>query len=196
MTDNESFFDRQAPDWDAQLLPHYYSVASKILERGRLSASDRVLDVGCGTGILIPQILALGISRENITAIDKSSGMAKAFAAKFPAVKILVDDFERRLFKENSFDAIIIYNAFPHFSNFDRVFDNAFYYLAQSGRLVVAHSLNRAALNRLHRAAGGEVEEDILPEVMEFAQFYRLTGFVDVLVEDGEYFYSHGTKKN
>ena len=67
------FFDRLAPGWDADMVRRE-DVIAKILDNAEVSAGKSVLDVACGTGVLIPDYLARGVS--GVTAIDIAPSMA------------------------------------------------------------------------------------------------------------------------
>ena len=52
--ETRDFFDRNAARWDSYEKPEIVPVIEAILDRIGVSHSDRVLDVGCGTGIRAP----------------------------------------------------------------------------------------------------------------------------------------------
>ena len=107
------FFDRLAPGWDADMIRNEDVIAA-ILDNAQVREGTDILDVACGTGVLIPDYLARGAA--SVTGIDLSPEMAKIARVKFPEekVKILCGDAEKETF-DGKFDVIMIYNAFPHF---------------------------------------------------------------------------------
>jgi len=72
----------------------------------------KILDYGCGTGILCPYIKAKFNS--SYTGIDISKDMLKLAKAKFPEAKLLQMDGESLKFKPNSFDAVIVFGSLHH----------------------------------------------------------------------------------
>ena len=52
-----SFFDRCAPNWDAEMIRNE-PVIRTILDNAGIRAGIDVLDVACGTGVLFPDYLA------------------------------------------------------------------------------------------------------------------------------------------
>ena len=54
-------------------------------------------------------------------------------------------------FAGESFDAVILHNAYPHFEDKERLVTCLAAVLKPGGRLVVAHSIGREHLNRVHR---------------------------------------------
>jgi ubiquinone/menaquinone biosynthesis C-methylase UbiE len=56
----------------------------------RLGPSTRLLDVGSGTGCLIPHLQARGVA--DITAVDLSAAMLEQLNARFPAPSVCGND--------------------------------------------------------------------------------------------------------
>ena len=52
------FFDRLAPGWDAEMV-RSDEIIRTILDNADVTAGKNVLDVACGTGVLIPDYLEL-----------------------------------------------------------------------------------------------------------------------------------------
>ena len=61
------FFDQAAAGWDAQLVRNE-AVIGQILDNAGIRPGVSVLDVACGTGVLIPDYLERGAAQ--VTAID------------------------------------------------------------------------------------------------------------------------------
>lgn len=91
------FFDQAAAGWDAQLRRNE-PVIARILDNAGVRSGVRVLDVACGTGVLIPDYLQRGAAQ--VTAIDISPEMARIAREKFPQenVTVLCGDAEQAHF--------------------------------------------------------------------------------------------------
>lgn len=109
---DEKFWDRIASKYDRI---EQKDIAYKIfIEKARayLKVEDRILDFGCGTGLICNEIASnVGF----IHAIDTSTKMIEISENKASARKIQNIDFARTTifddkFKEGSFDAIIAFN--------------------------------------------------------------------------------------
>ena len=74
-----AFFDRLAPTWDEDLVRDDRIIGT-ILDAGGVKEGCSVLDVGCGTGVLIPDYLARDVSA--VTAVDLSPAMIAAARKK------------------------------------------------------------------------------------------------------------------
>lgn len=144
----------------------------------------RVLDVACGTGVLIPDYLQRGAAQ--VTAIDISPEMARIAREKFPQenVTVLCGDAEQAHFPA-LFDCIVIYNAFPHFPEPERLLAHLAGLLAPGGTLTVAHGFSRKTLDAHHAKTARQVSNGILP-VQELAELFSRYVHVTVQISDEE----------
>ncbi len=157
--DVKDFFDRLAPHWDGDL-EHNDALIAGILDRAGVREGKRVLDVACGTGVLFPDYLSRGVM---LTAIDLSSEMVKIAREKFPQVQVLCGDVETAPL-EDTFDCIVVYNAFPHFPEPENLIRVLSSHLTPGGSLTVAHGMSRAALDHHHSGAAAKVSLGLMHE--------------------------------
>ena len=155
-----AFFDRLAPDWDTELIRDD-AVIETILNNAAVAAGKDVLDVACGTGVLIPDYLARNVG--SVTAIDISPKMAELARKKFPQenVRILCGDVEETDFGAR-FDCVMVYNAFPHFPDPERLIRRLASLLKPGGTLSVAHGMSREKIDAHHRGAAGRVSNGLM----------------------------------
>ena len=156
-----AFFDRLAPTWDAGMVRNE-AVISEILDRAGVSPGKSVLDVACGTGVLIPDYLRRGAA--SVTAIDVSPKMAEIARSKFSdaRVRILCGDAENAVF-DRTFDCIVVYNALPHFSDPGRLIRTLSAALSLGGTLSIAHGMSRERINEHHRGTPDSVSDGLMP---------------------------------
>ena len=183
------FFDRCAPWWDEDMIRNEPIIA-KILDNGGIRQGIHVLDVACGTGVLFPDYLQRGAA--SVTGIDIAPEMAKIAAAKFPQVKVICGDVETEPF-DRQFDAIMVYNAFPHFPDPAALVARLAALTKPGGRLSVAHGMSRAALIRHHERAS-TVSIDLLEEG-ELAKLFAPWVDVDVVISDDQMYQVSGVRK-
>ena len=179
------FFDRAAANWDAQLVRNE-AVIGKILDNAGIRPGVSVLDVACGTGVLIPDYLKRGAAR--VTAIDIAPEMARIAREKFPQenVRFVCGDAETAPLGEG-FDAIVIYNAFPHFPDPERLVARLAALLAPGGRLTVAHGSSRADIDAHHHGAASRVSNGLMEAEALAAIFARHLRVTDVISTDEMY---------
>ena len=183
------FFDRCAPWWDDDMVRNEAIIAT-ILDNGGITAGIDVLDVACGTGVLFPDYLQRNVA--SVTGIDISPEMAKIAAAKFPQVKVICGDVETAEF-DRKFDAIMVYNAFPHFPDPEKLIEVLSRHLKPGGRLSVAHGMSRAALIKHHERAS-KVSIDLLEE-NALAELMGNWFDVDVIISNDQMYQVSGTRK-
>ena len=156
------FFDNCAPTWDAEMIRDD-EIISTILDYAEVSEGKTVLDVACGTGVLIPDYLDRKVS--SVTAIDISPEMVKIAKDKFHQnnVHIVCGDVENFQFQQK-FDCIVVYNAFPHFPAPEGLIEALASHLKTGGVLTVAHGMSREEIDRCHAGGASKVSRGLMSE--------------------------------
>ena len=127
-----------------------------------------------------------------MTGIDISPEMAKIAQRKFPEVNVICGDVETAEF-DKQFDAIMVYNAFPHFPDPARLIEVLAGLVKPGGRLSVAHGMSRAALIRHHERAS-KVSIDLLEE-QTLAALFAPWFDVDVIISNDRMYQVAGGRK-
>ena len=184
-----SFFDSSAGSWDKELIRND-KVIEKILDNCGIDKDVCVLDVACGTGVLFPDY----IKREAVvTGIDISPEMVKIAKEKFPNVNVICGDVEETDFNEK-FDTVMVYNAFPHFPDPERLVEKLSKLLRKGGRFSVAHGMSREDLLKLHNERASKVSLP-LPDEKTLAKIFEPFFSVDIMISDSEMYQVSGVKK-
>lgn len=185
-----NFFDKLAEGWDAEQLPKN-AIIEKILDNGGVETHKDVLDIACGTGTLFPFYFERDV--KSITGIDISPEMVKIAKSKFPETEIICGDAEEYIF-DKKFDTIMIYNAFPHFPNPEKLIENLARYLKDSGRISIAHSMSRAEIQSRHQKRAAKVSLE-LPTAEDLAEMLKPYFNIDIIISDDEMYQVSGIKK-
>lgn len=175
------FFDKCAPSWDEEMIRDD-AIIDTILDNAQVTSGKDILDVACGTGVLIPDYLKR--NAKSVTAIDISPEMAKIAERKFAGEKVAVicGDVE----KENlgkKFDCIMIYNAFPHFPDPENLIRVLSACLKEEGTLTVAHGMSRAQIDNCHTGSASKVSNGLMGEE-ELAEIFQKYLQVTVKISD------------
>ncbi|MBR5542830.1 MAG: class I SAM-dependent methyltransferase [Oscillospiraceae bacterium] len=192
-TDVIEFFDSLAENWDREAEKNTEKV-NKILDFAGVGEGSVVLDVACGTGILIPDYLARGVKK--CIAVDISPKMveiAKKKYERYGNVEVICDDAET-LKLVDKVDSIVVYNAFPHFADRERLFKNLSTLLKSGGRITVAHGMSRKALIA-HHSGRAETVSTILPDIPEMKALMGEWICVDVAVSNDDLYVVSGKIK-
>ena len=184
-----TFFDAMAQGWDANQ-EHNERTIDFILSVAGVSEGKHILDVACGTGILFPDYTDRGAK---VTGVDISSQMLRVANEKFPDIKTLCVDAENYAFSEK-YDAVMIYNAFPHFINPQKLFANLSSALNDNGRLTVAHGISEEEVEKCHATAAKDVSLP-LPSKEKLADMMSELFEVDVMISDEEKYIVSGVKR-
>ena len=183
------FFDRLAPAWDDMQVRNE-EVIAEILFKGGIRDGVRVLDVACGTGVLFPDYKKLGA---DVTGIDISPEMVKIAKEKFPEAEVVCGDVLDFSFSEK-FDAVMIYNAFPHFAEPGKLIEKLSLLLKGSGRISIAHGISEKELAECHSGSAKNVSVPLVKKEV-LAQMLEPYFDVDVLISDDRMYMVSGVKK-
>ncbi len=194
MNEIASFFDFRAEHWDRQLKDYEIPIIRQILRKAGVNPQDIILDVGCGTGILIPFLFECYTESKNITGIDISKKMIEMMNLKFPQIKTYNCDFLTSTFPPESFTKVIIFNTFPHFLNPLKVLEISYKILKKSGKIIIAHTMTREKLDHHHKKSSAIVQSHHLISDEQFQKYFQAIGFKEVALENDLYFYSEGKK--
>lgn len=185
------FFNSIAEKWDSTIKVDEKRI-NKLLSQISITNGDSILDVGTGTGVLIPFYKEINKDGK-ITGIDISNGMLNVAKRKFGQLNNLnfkLLDVESE-FIEEKFDKIVLYSMFPHLNNkvetIKKLVHNS---LNKNGKLLIAHSDSREFLNNLHSNADDRVNNDMLIDVNEQKEIFERESLkVIKAYEDDEIYY-------
>ncbi len=192
MTNTEiaAFFDSVADSWDSNMVKCRQKI-DIILDAAGVFEGKTVLDIACGTGVIIPDYINRNIKK--CVAVDISPKMieiAKNKFADYGNVELICADAESCSFAE-MFDCAVIYNAFPHFANRNKLFENIAKHLKCDGRLTIAHGMSREDILKHHSGSAKNVSLP-LPEATDLAEIMKPWFAVDTAVSTGEIFIVSG----
>lgn len=161
-----AFFDKHAPAWDDGVSEELLARLADIMSGLDIRPGDRVLDVGCGTGVLLQHLYPRIGPDGRIVAVDLSFDMlARARAKRGGAPTLFLQaDVSECPFVPGWFDLVVCYSVFPHFLDQGRAVAALASMLKPGGRLVVCHSKSREDINDFHDTVGEVVGGHYLPE--------------------------------
>ncbi|MEN6437109.1 MAG: class I SAM-dependent methyltransferase [Syntrophobacter sp.] len=155
------------------------------IEASRLQRGERVLDVGTGTGILIPYILKH--HPYEIHVCDLAENMLLRVKRKFPRVVPHLCDVGDLQLPDGSIDLVFINACFSNIMDKAKCLDNLYRMLRHKGRLVVSHPLGKEFIIELKKYAPFHL--DLLPDEPEARQLCERHGFRIVSFVDEPLFY-------
>ena len=187
------FFDRCAPQWDADQIPKD-AIINRILDNANIKEGLDVLDVACGTGVLFPFYLERKV--RTVTGIDISHEMARIAAEKhkdIETIRVICGDVEETRF-DKQFDSVMVYNAFPHFPDPERLIATLASLLKAGGRLTIAHSASREQIDDHHSGAASKVSNGLM-YADELKALFEPFFEVDIMISNQEMYQVSGIKR-
>lgn len=163
--DDRNFFDKIAPQWDQNEVLSTAEKIDEILDLVLIGKGDFVLDLGTGTGVLLPYIAQKVGETGKITAVDFSEEMLKRAIQKFsnlsPQPEFLNLDFENENI-EGEYDKIMLYCVWPHLHNpVDTLKWLQKVNLKDNGEIFIAFPCGPDFINNIHKEKHSE--SDLLP---------------------------------
>lgn len=191
----KQFFNQVAENWD-NMCQHDQKTLNHFMQLAELGPGQAVLDVGSGTGVMIPNIYSQVGDTGRICAVDFSEKMIQVSERKheYRNIHYLIGDIMEVELGRDSFDCVLCYSVFPHFSEKEKFIARMEPVLKNGGKLVICHSESRERINNLHKGAHDAVRKDHLPEAAEVAEMMRAAGLEVVHQLDGEIYFVMGRK--
>ncbi|GAB4436701.1 MAG: methyltransferase domain-containing protein [Anaerolineae bacterium] len=185
MEQHQQFFEALAPRWDGMQTPEREAKLWRLVVRFRLmwQAAGSVLEVGCGTGRLLP-LLARVAPQARLVAVDLAAAMLHR-ARQRPAPAMLVQASGQFLpLAAGRFQVVMCHGVFPHFPDGLAALAEMGRMLRPGGTLIILHEIGRQQVNAIHRQVGGAIAADRLPPAAEMGALLAQAGFAVVQLED------------
>lgn len=191
MAQDIDYFNKAAQDWDRNNAAIPVDKINYILDVADISPGDSVLDVGTGTGILLPFLSSRLRHNGTLYAVDSSLAMLEFAHRKnallLPSPVFILADIENDRMRER-FNHIMLYCVYPHLQNpvatLPRLYrDN----LQPGGSITIAHPMSRHTVNNIHH--GCPVKSRKLKPVETVASQFASNGINISYTEDSDDYY-------
>lgn len=179
MTQSEiDFFDNLAPNWDANEVRSTPERVIDILSKLSILPRMKILDLGTGTGVLIPYLSELVGEKGKVVGIDLSEGMLSLAKRKFGSlrnVEFLKLDFEEELIPD-VYDLVLLYSVYPHLHSPRQTLEWLFKFnILPDGKIVIAFPSDENFINNIHHKRNSD--SDHLPPASVLAEEIKSWGF-------------------
>ena len=186
MDKEHRFFEKYAPTWDhdrnedaekLQFLLHLIGIPQ----------GAHILDVGCGTGVLVPYLQHIVGADGTIEGLDYAEAMIAKGKEKFaslPGITFTVGNVLTCDLRENAYDAVTCLNFYPHIQRSGQAFMKRMYKaLKIGGKLAIMHDISRQMVNAIHDEAT-PLDTEPLPPVDVLEAMLISAGFSVVAAMD------------
>ncbi len=193
--DRATFFDACVRRWsNPEYLEQNIARAGEILSRYRIAPKGVVVDIGCGTGVMLP---LLEKNVDTLVCMDCSYEMLYALRQHHPGCRCLpIQAYAEEIpLAEGCADWVTVYSAFPHFTDKCAALHQIQRILRPGGHVVVFHTASRMAINQLHSSLNPPLCYDVLPSIDELEQMALNARFsVEDIEENDEHYVLHAIK--
>ncbi len=116
MNEVAEHFDQIATEYDESLPPHVveHYLRKRVAFVGELMPSGRILDVGCGTGVIASRLADLGYE---VTGTDPSQGMLDHLRERDGRVTAVLGSATELPFPDDGFDLTMCVAVMHHIAN-------------------------------------------------------------------------------
>lgn len=155
-----------------------------------LKPGNRVLDAGCGSGVLVPFLLERITDSGFLYELDFAEKMIAVNRARHQRdnIRFIVSDAENAPLNEGCCDMIICFSCFPHFQDKRKAVTALSRILKPGGVFVVSHFDSSDGINR-HHGKCQAVRHDHLPGEAGMRALFREAGLLPEVFLDEAGFY-------
>jgi ubiquinone/menaquinone biosynthesis C-methylase UbiE len=201
--DRKQFFNDRAGEWldmcyknpDSGQLDLHQKNFERLFALVPLKLGDHVMDVGCGSGVLVRMILDRIGSTGIVYELDFAEKMIEENRKlhKEKNIRFIVADVAQAPIEAESCNVIFCFSCFPHFDQKQEVLTSLAHILRSGGTLVLAHFNSAEEINQRHESCPA-VMHDHLPEqasmrrllegaALQVDQFIDESGFYCILAK-------------
>lgn len=165
----------------------------RIVASAEILRGDNVLDVGSGTGILVPLIQKHEPAR--IFACDLSEAMLRQLKKHYPNVEAIVSDIRELALPDSILDVVFINACYPNIVDKVGAFANLGRMTRPAGRMVISHPLGKAFIDSLKQKVPFPLDD--FPEKSEAEILFKPFGFsIKEFVDESELYILVLTKQS
>ncbi len=170
MKTTREYFNSYADRWDE--INRYDEPPEEFRKLVALAGVGRgrcVVDLGCGTGVLIPFLLEAVGGNGLIYAVDIAEKMLAKLKSRYDFNNVIpitapASDLGG---VEGEVDAVICFSSFPHFDDKAATTKEVARILRSGGRFLIAHFSTREEINEFHSRQEYPVCNHFLPDLRE-----------------------------
>jgi SAM-dependent methyltransferase len=145
----------------------------RIVASGEIEKGAAVLDVGSGTGIMVPLIRKYEPAR--IYACDLSESMLEQLSENYAYAETILADVRDLRLPDASLHVVFVNACYPNIVDKATAFSNISRMLIPGGRLVISHPLGKSFIGVIRK--GTPFPLDDFPERAEAEALFRDFGF-------------------
>jgi len=139
------FFNKFVHIFDPPLPQGVTERLEKIVASAEITKGDIVLDLGTGTGILVPIIQEY--DPEKILACDLSNAMLERLKEHYEYVETILSDARDLILPDASIDVVFMNACYPNIVDKKSTFANISRMTKPGGRMIISHPMGKAFID-------------------------------------------------
>ncbi len=195
----KEFFNERAEQWldmwyknsGMGACTRYEREFERLFSLMNLQSGDSVLDLGCGSGVLVPYILDHIGSGGMLQEVDYAEKMIEVNRRLHEDGRItfVVAGADELTVHDKSFDVVICFSSFPHFQRKPETLAMTAKTLKPGGKLIIAHFDSSQDINSLHRKHES-VMHDFLPSEVDMRKLITRAGLhVELFIDESGFYF-------
>jgi demethylmenaquinone methyltransferase/2-methoxy-6-polyprenyl-1,4-benzoquinol methylase len=151
-----------------------------------LKPGDRVLDTGCGTGVLVPFILERITSTGILYELDfseKMIGVNQSLHIR-DNIQFIVADAENAPLDDASCDVVICFSCFPHFHDKEKTMTALSHILKPHGAFAVSHFNSAEEIKKHHESCHAVMHDHLPDEAAMRTLFQKVDLNIEVFIDE------------
>ena len=167
------FFSKLTHVFDPPLPEGVPERLKQIVAAGRIDRGNVVLDVGTGTGILVPLIQEY--EPETIYGCDLSEAMLMRLKEQYPYVITMAADVRDLMLPDMTVDVVFVNACYPNIVDKTGSLANIGRMLNREGRLVISHPMGKSFIDHLKSQSPFPLDD--FPERLQAGALLQPHGF-------------------
>jgi len=186
MDNRKEYYESYADEWDKMFTAEDFEILSFLIDSFNIKPGSKIVDLGCGTGILFDLLRRKVTKDGTIIGVDFCPKMSNKARQNFPfeTISVVNADVEKLPLKEGIFDTAISFAAFAHFTDPRRVMLEVSRVLKTGGSFHIIHLYGSKELEEYHQRTGGPVADDHLPSHDDMMALFEHGNFENAKIND------------
>jgi ubiquinone/menaquinone biosynthesis C-methylase UbiE len=161
-----------------------------------INPGDRVLDAGCGSGVLVPMVLERITQTGILYELDYAEKMIETNRNlhKEENIVFIISDVKETRLAAESCDLVLCFSCFPHFHDKEKAMASLSRALKRGGIFAVAHFDSSQGISKHHESCHA-VMHDRLPAQAEMRELFRGASLdIELFIDESGFYCVTGRK--